>query len=116
MATVTIPTHLLDNKKLINAFIEAFHEEKFLPNYWITNMPQGELRDIKLFTDGDLVIAQSTVIYDNAETAFRAVSKLQAYIRSSKEILFNAGRERNLVYCAGRERNLVYYNYNLIKL
>lgn len=107
MATVTISTKLLENKKVFTAFIEAFHEGKFLPGYWVNHLPNAELGNIKLFTDGNLVIAQSTVIYESMEEAFDARNKIQDYITSNQgEVLSKVGRERNLIY----------YNYNFIKL
>lgn len=107
MATVTIPTQLIDNKKVLMAFIEAFHEGKFLPGYWVNHLPNAELGNVKLFTDGNLVIAQSTVIYSTYREAFDARNKIRDYITSnSGEILSKVNLERNLVY----------YNYNFIKL
>lgn len=106
MATVTIPTKLIDNKAVFAAFIEAFHEGKFFPGYWVNHLPKSELGNVKLFTDGNLVIAQSTVIYDTYEEAFDARNKIQDYITSNQgEILSKVGQERNLVY----------YNYNFYK-
>lgn len=106
MATVTIPTKLIDNKEFLLAFIEAFNEGKFLPGYWVNHLPNAELENIKLFTDGNLVIAQSTVIYETYEEASDARNKIQDYITSNQgEILSKVGRERKLVY----------YNYNFYK-
>lgn len=107
MATVTIPTKLIDNQAVFAAFIEAFHEGKFFPGYWVNHLPKSELGNVKLFTDGNLVMAQSTVIYGTYEEAFDAHNKIQDYITSNRgEILFKVGRERNLVY----------YTYNFMKI
>lgn len=107
MATVTIPTKLLENKKVLNAFIEAFHQGKFLPGYWVNNLPNAELGNIKLFTNGNLVLAEVTMVYPGADAAFKALSLIMAYINSS---------DREIISKAGRERNLVYFTYNFLKL
>lgn len=107
MATVTIPTKLLENKKVLNAFIEAFHEGKFLPGYWVNNLPNAELGNIKLFLDGNLVIAQSIIIYATFDEASDALNKILDYGYSN---------QGEIISKVGRERNLVYYNYNFLKL
>lgn len=106
MATVTIPDILIEDAQFMNAFIEAYNEGKFLPGYWVNHLPNAELENIKLFTDGNMVIAQSTVIYETYEEASDARNKILDYIISNQgEILSKVSRERNLVY----------YNYNFYK-
>lgn len=107
MATVTIPDNLLTSKEFINAFIEAFHEGRFLPNYWINYLPNGTLENIKFTQDCNLVKATCYISYKTHEEAMDAAKKILTYIQSP---------DRSIITYIGKERNLVYYTYNFHKL
>lgn len=107
MATVTIPDDLLLNNKFIDAFTEAFHEGKFLPSYWVNDLPNGTLENIKFTKDYNLAKATCYISYKTYEEAMDAAEKILSYIQSS---------DRSIIPHMGKERNLVYYTYNFIKL
>lgn len=107
MATVTIPDTLLIDTKFMNAFIEAFHEGKFLPGYWVNHLPDGNLENIKFIKDCNLVKAICYMSYSNYAEAVVACALIQEWIASS---------DKSILPEVKQERTLVYFTYNFIKI